>query len=604
MRPLPDAGATRDRISQAARDHVDRIPEMFASMQTLFRTHDPVGVIATIAFYALQRRIRPDGSIAVLSHTLEQHEVELLQAIVLTVPQEEWPTAPSVPAAVQQVYDELPRLASAFLAQRIVAAKDMTKPQERTAAGILERIRFHTQAIRNWGYFGDAISISREIYGQLDASLLAFHGFTASDVIALAQGMVLDVERRASAWLKALATVAGGKTIPDILSRYLQAFPGMLGTPESLEQAFAPGTPRETVLAMLMAHADLRHAGTVTFSVDELSASTGIDAERVRLALHALSLEPGALAAQTLEHLYLGNPIWLAPGIRMGARFVFPMPQAIMSHVHRIMRRLAREANALDLLDQRRADYLERRLVETLGKALPGADVRANVQWTLGTQRFESDAVAILDKVMIVAEAKAHHLTPEGLRGAPDRVRRHVRDLILEPSIQSARLEQVVDAARSGSEDARGVLAAAGLPPAEGIEQVIRISITLDDLSVISAAEPELREAGWIPDGHELAPMMNIADLMVVADVLDQPIDFIHYLAERGPFQRTFELLGDELDFLGLYLETGFNLGKQEDRMRFSPSGMSAPIDRHYDAVHAGSGLPNPLRGEAPSSGR
>ena len=70
---------------------------------------------------------------------------------------------------------------------------------------------------------------------------------------------------------------------------------------------------------------------------------------------------------------------------------------------------------------------------------------------------------------------------------------------------------------------------------------------------------------------------------------------FLHYLSERSHLQKSLNLLGDELDFLGLYLTTGFNLAALHDQYsEFSPSGMSAPIDRYYEGRAAGLSLPKP----------
>ena len=47
--------------------------------------------------------------------------------------------------------------------------------------------------------------------------------------------------------------------------------------------------------------------------------------------------------------------------------------------------------------------------------------------------------------------------------------------------------------------------------------------------------------------------------------------------------------LGDEMDLLGFYLETGFNIGTAEiDGREFVLTGMSDPIDRYYMAVESG----------------
>ncbi|GLS87572.1 hypothetical protein GCM10010873_25460 [Cypionkella aquatica] len=130
---------------------------------------------------------------------------------------------------------------------------------------------------------------------------------------------------------------------------------------------------------------------------------------------------------------------------------------------------------------------------------------------------------------------------------------------------------------------------------ADRIDRIIRLSVTLDDLSVLTSAEADFKAVGWVPADHDLAPTILISDLGYIIDILDSPLPILHYLAERSFFQKAFDLLGDELDFLGLYLATGFNLAAmQRENIKFVPSGMSAPLDSYYTSRDAGIKLRKP----------
>jgi hypothetical protein len=95
---------------------------------------------------------------------------------------------------------------------------------------------------------------------------------------------------------------------------------------------------------------------------------------------------------------------------------------------------------------------------------------------------------------VIAAEAKANRLTPEGLRGAPARVKRYVQDMVLAPSVQSERLANLISKAQSGDAASIAVVTGLGINP-EAVDRVIRLSVTLDDLSVLSAAEANSRKS-------------------------------------------------------------------------------------------------------------
>lgn len=570
----------------AARERVAGLGAAFAGVQQIFREHQAEGVLATMACYALQRGIDQAGVVRAPAKGLEQHHIELLQAIMLTVPADELGWRPSMPQIIQRIWDELPPLSETFLAQRLLAAEHVEDAQEHTVLSLQERIRLHTQSVRNWGYYGEVVSISEELYGPADKALSDRLSFGATELVLVARSLVAEFEQRMGRHFNALKKVLAGGTAKAMAENYYRAFPDLRGSAADLDGIIGAGATRENMLAMIMAHADLRLPGLVTYRPEDLTERSGVPADRIRMVLEALTLKPGALAAAKPEHLFLANPIWMAPAIEVKDGFLMPMPQAIFSHIHAIMRRLAEEAGATEALDRARNSYLEDTLEKTLRSALPGASVAANLSWKLGEQQFETDALAVLDRTVLIAEAKAHRLTPQGLRGAPDRVRRHIRDLIVDPSVQSQRLATLIEDARAGDAAADAIVRPLGIDPAKA-DRVIRISVSLDDFSVLSSAEGDLREAGWVEGQVDLAPMINIADLKVIADILESPIEFLHYLAERGPFQKAYDLFGDELDFLGLYLETSFAMEKLPENTRFAPSGMSESIDRYYDARDA-----------------
>ena len=133
-------------------------------------------------------------------------------------------------------------------------------------------------------------------------------------------------------------------------------------------------------------------------------------------------------------------------------------------------------------MEIQRAYFLETKLGEVLKKALPGAAILSNIKWRLNGDEYETDHLVLLDRTVVIAEAKSHHLTPEGLRGAPERVKRHIQELVLHPSIQSKRLEKLIVTAQDGDEMAGKTVRNIGIDPFR-IDRIIRLSVSIDDLS-------------------------------------------------------------------------------------------------------------------------
>lgn len=135
---------------------------------------------------------------------------------------------------------------------------------------------------------------------------------------------------------------------------------------------------------------------------------------------------------------------------------------------------------------------------------------------------------------------------------------------------------------------------AIGIDPSR-VDRVIRVSVALDDLSPIWSEEAKLKEVGWVPADHALAPTLSIADLMCLVDILDNPIQFLHYVNERGFIQKSIDLYGDEMDSLGLYLKTGFNFAQVEEQYEnLVTTGLSSSIDQYYESRDIGVSVSKP----------
>ena len=481
---------------QVATHSVTEFPETIEVVKDQFRSSDPIEIMTSFATYGLMRAVIGDTiGHTFIANEIQQHHAELLQAILLMVPFEEWGTKPVLPDVMQTIFDTVPQLSNTFLHQRVLAADKVQDQHEKAGLFLLERIRFHTQAVRNWGYFSDVKQLSTELYEPLDSRFRTQCGFGISELVKVTASLVTECERRASEHFVVLQEVLAGRNAEQIVRLYYRHVTDLAGTPEQFIAMMPADTTREGVLSRLMTHLGYRLAVSSLFRPDEISALTGQTPELVETVLRAISLAPGELVDAKPEYLFLSNPVWTAPGIDLGDRFFVPIPQLVFSHIHPLVARIGSGACLERELEDVRSHFLEGKVCQALEHALPGATISSNAKWLLEDRQFESDCIAIIDRTVVVAEAKSNHLTPAGLRGAPDRLKRHVQELILDPSIQSARLEKLIADAKSGDVNAVEATRGLGLDVSK-VDRVIRLSVTLDDLSALHSAETEFKKAG------------------------------------------------------------------------------------------------------------
>jgi hypothetical protein len=598
-----DPEALKAALAAVADRKIDEFPKLVDVVLQLFREKYPPHILSVVAGYSLLAGVSQHGVGSRLSSKVEQHHVEVLQALALMLREEEWGQPPAAPGDMQKAFDTIEQLADAFSFRRFKAMEREHDEQARAVLLLQERLRLHTQSVRNWGSYSQVIRISTELYAPLDDLLRDKLGFSASELISTGRSLVDLLEARSNVRFRWLRRVFREQKIPRIVRAYYKNHPLVVGDPDELIKVIPAGTTREQLMSRLLAHADLLLDEVMHVTATQVAQASGLSEEVVQRVLDSLSLSPGDLHDENPEHLFMANPIWIAPIIALDGRHFCPIPQSIFSHINGIMHSLADNAGVLAELEGLRATYLEGKVGRLLATALPSAAVRDGIRWLAGDIGYETDHVALIDKTAIIVEDKSAALTGPGLRGAPDRVRRHVRDLIADPSEQSARLEATIWRAKAGDVDAAQCLAPFDLELG-GVERVLRISVTLDDFSILSSAELELKKAGWILPELALAPTLNLADFEAVIEILERPSFLLHYFSERQRVQKDGHIFADEMDFLGCYLETGLNLGDLgEQKLLLTLTGMSKPIDRYYNSHDAGVLVSKPKPKLAPYMG-
>jgi hypothetical protein len=349
------------------------------------------------------------------------------------------------------------------------------------------------------------------------------------------------------------------------------------------------------MIQLVVGHADLSIADIYTFEVAEVADASRLSIGKSLILFQRFSLSPGDLQGKKPEYFFLDNPIWQNPMIRIGESLYFCLlPQGFFHNVHRVLGGIFEKPAHLQALEMRRSEFLETQVTELFQKAFPAAEVRRNVKWKDGHTVYETDLLVRVDSFLFIVEAKAGGISDSALRGAPLRIRRHIEDLLISPSIQSQRLADKLNSTVAPDLD-RDVFVEPLGEFLEHVRSVIRISVTLEDFATLQAQGQQLAETGWLPSDLRLAPSFSVADLEVVFEILANPAERIHYLSRRNDIARRFRVFGDELDWLGVYLDTGLRLEHAKtDAKHLIISGMSKKLDDYFQARDMGLDPPKP----------
>ena len=574
----------KELISELGKNGKDKVIEIFESLNAILRQYDPITLISILSGYGLTVGAG-DGGVQSKESSggLNQAHVELFQALALQIPENELGALPVTPDIVQNVWEQLTEISHAFKFSRMNVELLESSNIEMAINQIQELIRSHTQMVRNWGFHSQVVSISKEIYSHFDGLIQSKFGFSATNAIDVFKVLTDSVEDKLSERLNILSDLKSTKKPYDMLVKYHE----LIGQGKEEADRFSENIDiskisQKNLFFMLLSHFDLRMPDYYFIDSDELSKQLNIDKDIVDNVLSQFSYRFGDLGGEKKEFFFLENPVWKKPIISSDSGYYCVLPQLFFSFVLNTLDEIV-EGIDKNSLHNRRADYLESKIEEIVKTRFPESQVVSGLKWHLGETQYETDLIAFIDSHAIIIEAKSQKISRPALRGAPDRIKRHLEEILIEPGIQSNRLEQKLNELRV--QDAPDDPLLTKIPvDIYSINKVLRVSVSLEDFATLQTNLRLFDDTGWIPNDFAPCPSMNLADFETLFDFLEHPVQIIHYLLRRTELEGKYKFMGDELDYMGLYITTLLNVGNMvsDDKAEIIISGMSEPLDKYY----------------------
>lgn len=574
----------KELIVELGKNGKDKVVEVFESLNDILRQYDPVTLISILSAYGLTVGAG-DGGVQSKESSggLNQAHVELVQALALQIPENELGTLPVTPDMVQKVWDQLIEISHAFKFSRMNVDLLNSSGIEMAINQVQEFLRSHTQMVRNWGFYSQVVGISKELYSPFDEQVHNKFGFSATNAIDVFEVLTESVEKKLSKRFNILSDLESTKKPYDMLVKYHE----LIGQGEEQADRFFENIDikkmsRKNLFFMLLSHFDMRMPGYYFINSDELSEQLEIDKSVIDNILTHFSYRFGDLGGEKKEFFFLENPVWKKPIISSDSGYYCVLPQLFFSFVINTLDEIVEGVDKKSL-HERRADYLESKIEEVVKTRFPESQIVSGVKWNQGEAQYETDLIAFIDSHAIIIEAKSQKISRPALRGAPDRIKRHLEEVLIEPGVQSNRLENKLNNLRVQDEPEDSLLKEIPVD-IRSINKVLRVSVSLEDFATLQTNLRLFNETGWIPDGFAPCPSMNLADFETLFDFLEHPVQIIHYLLRRTELEGKYKFLGDELDFMGLYITNLLNIGGMvsDDEVEVIISGMSEPLDKYY----------------------
>lgn len=580
-------------LVEIGKTHRDEFPSRLNAVEAVLRSTDPLLTISMLATYGLWGSVDDSGHVSsgYKEEEFNQSHVELAQALCLRIPRtgcsQEFPK----PDTIQKMFDLLPELGEAFHLRRFAQLQEERSEENRAVMLIQEELRLHTQVVRNWGYLNRVAEITKRLCVPVNDMFLIAVGIHATSLIDLFTHLIRRHEHLENERREKLKTAFRETTVIGMLNEYHNTHPHLKNSiVEMVAFAEEQGITLEHMKYMLLSHSDLSLPDAYTVDAVTLASETGINESSIASVLNRLSISFGDLIDSNPEHFFLTNPVWTKPVIKLEhGKYFCAMPQVFFSFIFPILAKLLDgNDSAAKQYKKRRAEFLESDIRELFGRAFPDCEIGAGYKWREGPDQYENDLMVRVDSHLILVEAKSHSISWQALRGALDRARKHVKEMLLDPSIQSLRLASRVNEVLVDKNKKDALLP--NFPVSlDQVRTVLRLSVTLEDFATFQTTLHHAKKANWIPSDHPIAPCILLADLEIVFDILESTPHKIHYLKRRADLEAHFDYKGDELDVLGFYLQSGFNVGESEySGDHFALISMSKPIDQYYTALEEG----------------
>lgn len=479
--------------------------ETLSALRDTITGQDALEVLARVAFTmffriaGLQRDPNRKG--------IEVWHVEILQALALSAPRRENGDDPEPDAAgaAQTSIDLLEENGQAY--RRTWLRKLTVDAEQNDRQELISLLRDWTMAIRGSRHVHQTEEYARALAAACGGAFRQEHGCNSDALVIMLLGSIATIESRLRTHVDWVRSWMRKKSGIGMIKAFIQPLSAEVAA--RIEADLLPlRRDRRAVEGTLWSISEGRLVSMLTFTAAELTAPTGVEEPAPLLEIiDTVSLRFGDVLGETLQHLHLDNPVRLKPFIALGDdRYFLCNPHSLGLNLAEPLQEICnRRPSTKARVEAARADWLETKLRSTFTTFLPHADIRRSVKWTDpgDGKGYESDVVVVIDKTVLVFEAKSAKIDGPARRGALNSLKGALRKLVVDPSDQSARFKRILQTAAGqlnlDSDDGDFAIGA------DAVRDIIRVNVVLDPVGPLSAYWPRLKEAGLIPADADIA---------------------------------------------------------------------------------------------------
>lgn len=465
-------------------------------------------------------------------------------------------------------------------------------------------IMAHTTAVRNWAYVDQMKRVAYDLARLVEVDFIQQLHFSPCNLLDILFKFPFIVEDKLNAHIQKVRRFLLAKKYNDVFDKYEESFPHItkIGNESRIKIWESCGQTLKALKALLMAHSDLFLRDIYTWSIDEIinCLSPTISSDEIRQIVDSLSYQFGDLAGLNKDYIFLNNPIHTKPFIRLDNNHYFSVIPHLFIHIGvDILEKFIGTSEELhDEYQIRKGKYLEEKVEQLFRSAFPNSQIYAGSTWQCPNDKktYENDLLIIVEDFAFIIECKSGTITLPARRGAPERLFKTIKELIIAPSEQAIRFQEYLKCNKKVHKF-KTVKKGINTIDSSQIRYYIPLGITLSFLGSLGCNLKNIINAKITNHTiSELAPSISLTDLEIIFEILELRSEKIHYLSRRRELEIHFNFGGDELDLLGFYIENGFNIGKAEyDKSLFFDLTLSSKtLDPYFVGTARGRTIKKP----------
>jgi len=423
-------------------------------------------------------------------------------------------------------------------------------------ANLLSREAKH---IRNPGLPEHHLIFTEKLFEPIKDEVKSFFGFSISDSVIIRKNLSDLINKKCRVEIDiALAKAANYKKEIIRYRKTKTVEPESVFTKDQFEEysKYSDKKIRQGLQGHFLNELYYTFSKTYTFTAEELAEFTKVDLEAVKAFLKTFSCGFPSLKAG--DKIY--EPVTILktkPIIEHEGRYLLPSFPLLIWAVEDVIEAAIKKNQKLnDKYPNIKHDFVLNQGLEFFKTLLPTATVfQPNLFYFVNNDRCETDGLIIYDQVLFIIEAKGHRITPRAKKGFVDRTEKHLEEIVQESYGQGIRTLKHIE--ENGIAEFKTKNGEKILINRKDFDDIVIVSLTLEPVGNMSMSIKATNDFGYFNDEH-FPWIISIYDLVVLADLFENPLMLVHYIKRRKKFL-SHKILStyEELDLVSYFLSNG-----------------------------------------------